>query len=731
MVRKEDIVQLATRLMKNQDNIRNIGIVAHIDHGKTTMTDSLIAAAGLISQELAGKMCFMDFYELEQQRGITINASNISLVHEYENQDYLVNVIDTPGHVDFGGDVIRAMRAVDGVILVVDSVEGVMPQTETVLRQALREYVKPVLFINKVDRLVNELKLNEQQMQERFIKTINDVNRLIKNNAPEQFKQEWLVNVEKGSVVFGSGFHKWAISVPRMKKTGITFKDVYLYCKEGKQKELCNKAPLHVAILEMVINHLPNPKKAQQYRIPIIWKGDLESQAGKSMLECDINGPFAMMITDVNIDPHAGDIATGRIYSGTIRKGMKVKAIGMQKEVTVQQVAIYMGPDRVAIEEVSAGNIAAIIGLKEAYAGETVASEDILPFESFKTSVEPVITVSIEAKSTKDLPKLIEVIKQITKEDPNVVATINQETGEHLVSGMGELHLEVVQYRIENDHKVPIQVSPPIVVYKETVTAKSKEVESKSPNKHNKLYITVEPIEKNVLDKMIEEKLEGKIRLKDKEIVDKMVECGLDKDTAKRVWCIHNNCLLVDMTRGIQALHEIKELVIQGFIDAMNEGPLAKEKCMGVMVKLNDAVLHEDAIHRGPAQMLPTVTKGIYAAMLYANPILLEPKQLLTINVPEAFMGAVSRELGSRRTQIIEMRQEGDSAIIVGKAPVKELIGFSAAIRGATQGRAIWTGEYAGYEPLPRELQQKVIAEVRKRKGLDAEPKKPEDFLEK
>jgi elongation factor 2 len=352
------------------------------------------------------------------------------------------------------------------------------------------------------------------------------------------------------------------------------------------------------------------------------------------------------------------------------------------------------------------------------------------PFESFKSSAEPVMTVSVEPKQTKDLPKLIEVIRQIIKEDPNIVATLNQETGEHLISGMGELHLEVTQYRIEKDHGIPIEVSPPIVVYRETVTKESPTLEGKSPNKHNKFKMSVRPMPKEIYEKLVEKKIEGKIKPKDPAMIAAFEECGFDRDTARKIWAVHNNNVLVDATRGIVALHEIRELVIQGFQDAMSEGPLAKEKCLGVMVFLEDAKLHEDAIHRGPAQVLPLTTRTIYACMLSADALLLEPKQILTINVPQDFMGAVTKELGSRRTQITEMNQEGDTSIIIAKAPVKELIGFSADMRSATQGRAIWTAEYAGYEPLPRELQKQVIAEVRKRKGLEPEPKRAEYLLE-
>ncbi|MBU1120685.1 elongation factor EF-2 [Candidatus Micrarchaeota archaeon] len=730
MVRREDVAKKAEQYMNKRENIRNIGIVAHIDHGKTTLTDNLIAASGMISKELAGKQLFMDFYELEQQRGITINSANVSMVQECNGKEYLINIIDTPGHIDFGGEVIRAMRAVDGVVLVVDSVEGVMPQTETVIRQALKENVKPALFINKVDRLVNELQLNAEQMQERFVKTITKVNGLIEKNAPEKYKNEWKVNVENGSVSFGSAYYNWAVSVPHMKKTGISFKDVYEFCRNKDQKTLSEKSPLHEALVEMIVMHLPNPLTAQKYRTPKVWGGELESEEGKAMLECNAERPLSMMVVDVTVDPHAGDIATGRIYSGRVRKGTKVRLMGKQKEVQIQQVCLYMGPDRVPVAEVPAGNIAALVGLKEVYAGETISSKEMKEFEAFMSTAEPVMTVSVEAKQTKDLPKLIETIRQITKEDPNIRAEINQETGEHLLSGMGELHLEVTQYRIEHDHKLPITVGSPIVVYHEAIMKTSPKYECKSPNKHNKFYIHVEAIPEEQFSKLVELKHDGKIRDKDKEIVNKLIDAGFERDEAKKAWAIKNNNILINATRGIVALFEIRELVMQAFFDAMNEGPLAKEKVQGVKVVLDDAKLHEDAIHRGPAQVLPAVTRGIYACMLSSDALLMEPKQILSILVPQDYMGAVSKELGARRTQITEMRQEGDQTIIVGKAPVKELIGFSAAIRGATQGRAVWTAEYSGYEYLPRELQKLTIAEIRKRKGMEPEPKSAQYFLE-
>ncbi|MCK4497362.1 MAG: GTP-binding protein, partial [Candidatus Aenigmarchaeota archaeon] len=398
-----DVVPLIKELMRKPDHIRNIGIVAHIDHGKTTLTDNLLAGAGMISEQLAGQQLAMDFDKQEQERGITIYAANVSMVHEWGGKDYLINLIDTPGHVDFGGDVTRAMRAVDGVVVLIDAVEGCMPQTETVIRQAVKERVKPVLFINKVDRLIKELKLTPEQMLERFKNSITEVNRLIQKYAEEEYKDKFSVNVNDGSVAFGSAVRKWAISVPIMKKIGITFKDIIDMTEQEKEDELAKRSPLHRVVLDMVIQHLPNPLDAQKYRIPKIWSGDSESDIGKSMAACSPDGKLAGIVTKIYPDPHAGYVATVRIFSGKISKGQDVFLIMKQKSEKVQQVSVYKGQRRIAMDDVLAGNIVGIVGLKDAGSGETVCDPGnvIEGFEAIKHIFEPVVTKAIEPKSPK------------------------------------------------------------------------------------------------------------------------------------------------------------------------------------------------------------------------------------------------------------------------------------------------------------------------------------------
>ena len=729
MGRKEQMAEKVHKIMYNQNHIRNLGIIAHIDHGKTTLSDNLLAGAGLMSEDLSGKECVMDSYELEAERGITIFSANISMVYPYEDTEYLVNLIDTPGHVDFGGGVTRAMRAVDGAIIVACAVEGVMPQTETVLRQALKEKVKPVLYINKVDRLINELQVGPEELQTRFVKIIEKVNGLIAKYAEGDLKKKWQVSVQDGSVAFGSAYHNWAVSAQVMKDTGIGFKDVYEYCKNEKQKELSKKVSGYKALLNMAVKHLPSPIEAQKYRIPNIWKGDTNSEIGKNMLACSPDGKTALMVTSISIDPQAGEIATARIYSGTIKKGQKLKLINNLKEVNIQQIGVYMNDGRIQVPDIPAGNIAAIIGLKDAFAGETAAEEQMEPFEEIKHNSEPVVTKTIEAKNPKDLPKLIEALRQVAKEDPTVRIETNEETGEHLLSGMGELHLEILEHVIRKDKGVEIETSQPIVVYRESADKKSAQVEGKSPNKHNKFYLTAEPLEDKIYNAIVEGDLpEGKIK-NPKEVTATLRELGMGKDEAKKVWFIHNKCMVIDVSKGVQNLHETKELVIEAFKEAMNQGPLAKEKCTKIKIKLYDAKLHEDAVHRGPSQVIPAVKRAMLAAILMADALLLEPKQKLFISVPQDYMGSVTNDIQGRRGQILEMNQEEDALTIQSKVPVAEMFGFAAAIRSTTQGRALWTTEYLGYEKLPKQLQPEIVKRIRERKGLKAEIPTPGDFL--
>ena len=719
----EKMVDKVVRLMNKPTHIRNICTSAHIDHGKTTFSDNLLAGAGMISDELAGKQLVLDFHEDEQTRGITIDAANVSMVHIMDNEEYLINLIDTPGHVDFGGDVTRAMRAIDGTIVLCDAVEGIMPQTETVIRQALKERVKPVLFINKVDRLIKEIKLTPEKMQERFIVIITNMNKLIRDLAEPEFKEKWQVSVADGSVAFGSAIHKWALSVPYMQKNKISFKEVIEAYESGsdeKRKELSKKAPLHSVILNLSIRHHPNPIEAQKYRIPKIWHGDLESEAGKSLLNCDPHGPVAFVCTKIVVDKHAGEVAAGRLFSGTITNGQEVYMILSKKQVRLQQISIYNGPKRETVESVPSGNIVGLVGLKGVFSGETVSTDkEIDPFEEIKHIFEPVITKAIEAKRPSDLPKLIEVLRIVSKEDPSIKIEINEETGEHLMSGMGELHLEVTENRIKTEKGVDISTSNPIVVYRESITKGSPEMEGKSPNKHNKFYIKVEPLEDAIYEAIKKGDIsEMRVKKKDEGLWKKLEECGMESKVSRKVRDIFNGNLLIDMTRGIVHIGEIIEMVIEAFEDVMKFGPMAREPCTKVKVLLMDTKLHEDAIHRGPAQVIPAVRDSVRFAMLNASPMLYEPVQVLHIESPIDFMGEISKLVQNRRGQLLDMQQEGSQLVVKAKMPVAEMFGLSSDLRSASEGRGAQYVVDQKFEKLPYELQQKIVLQIRERKGL-------------
>ena len=429
-----------------------------------------------------------------------------------------------------------------------------------------------------------------------------------------------------------------------------------------------------------------------------------------------------MMVTKIFMDKHAGEIATGRLFSGTIRKGVTLHVIGQPGQARVQLVGVFIGSDRITVDEVVGGNIVAISGVKQAIAGSTVSGEeDMIPFERIIHVSEPVVTVAIEGKRMKDLPKLIEVLRTVAKADPSLQVEINQETGEHLLSGMGELHLEITEYRIEKEHGIPIITSEPIVVYRETVTGTSPEFEGKSPNKHNKFYIEVTPLEDEIYEAIKSGDLPSG-KLKTKTISKVLIKMGMKKLEAKGAYAIFGNNILVNASRGVQYLHETRELIIDAFKNAMHEGPRSRERVNKVKVRLMDASLHEDAIHRGPAQIIPAVRSAIYGAMMTVGTFLTEPIMDIFITAPQDYMGAISKEMGQRRANILEMKAEGDQTSIIARAPIAEMFGFSASVRSATQGRALWTTEFVGFEQLPRHLEEEITTAIRTRKGLKPQP---------
>ncbi|MBE5729303.1 elongation factor EF-2 [Candidatus Parvarchaeota archaeon] len=724
MPEKETLSEKVMRLMPQRERIRNIGIIAHIDHGKTTTADTLLAGCGMLSEEKAGKQLYLDSEKIEQERQMTVKSSNVNMVYERaEGDEYLINLIDTPGHVDFGGHVTRAIRAIDGAIVVMDAVEGVMPQTEMVLKQALRDKVKPILYINKIDRLISELRFKPEEMQEHLTKLIIQINSFIRDLAPADVRDKWQVNVQNNTVAFGASRENWALSFKRMQETKLSFKDVYdAYTANDKEKvkELSKKTPVYKVLLEMVVDHLPNPLEAQRYRTPIIWHGDLNSEVGKSLMSCDITGPLMVSITNIEVDPQAGEIAVGRIFSGRLARGQDVFLVNSKQVNKVQQIYIWKGPQKFQVDEATAGNQMGISGLKNVIAGESLSSlQDATPFEPVRHILEPVVVKAIEAKDPKDLPKLVKALRDLSISDVTLKVSINPETGENLIAGLGTLHLEVIEDKLRRTYGVDIVTSQPIVVYKESITTKSGVVEGKSPNKHNKFYIYVEPLPLPIID-LLEageiniNKSKG-ISMEDRK---KLEEAGMDKDAARKVVATYGDNIFMDATKGIIHIGEVIDMCVEAFNEVMKNGPQAKEEVMGVQVILADTVLHEDAIHRGPAQVIPAVRDAIKEAMMNANPVLLEPIQMIRIDLPMKYVGNVSTLVQSKRGIINEVKEEGDKGVIIAEQPVASTFDFTNELRSATEGRGSWSLAGEKFRKLPKELYEQIIKQIRERKGI-------------
>ncbi|HEY9399783.1 MAG TPA: elongation factor EF-2 [Nitrososphaeraceae archaeon] len=721
------------RIIGNKDQIRNFGVIAHVDHGKTTMSDSLLAASGIISPSVAGQALALDSMKLEQNRQMTIRGANVTLYYEIDGKEYVINMIDTPGHIDFTGRVTRALRAIDGVVVVSDSVEGIMTQTETVTRQALEERVRPVLYINKIDRLVKELRLDPSAMQKWLSNIIAEFNKLVDIYAEQELREKWKVSIQGNSVAFGSAKDRWGFNYNIAQKNGVGFKDVYDAYNSDDQsliKGLSEKAPLHEAVLGMVVQHHPPPHVAQRYRIPKIWPGDLDSDVGKSLVSCDEKGPILMMVTTINVDPQAGRIATGRLFSGTIKDGDEVYLIDGKRTGKVQSVNIYMGNTREVVNMLPAGNIPALLGIDHAIAGETFSSIKNIPaFESIKYVSEPVVTIAIEPKHPKDLPKLVEALRRITVEDPNLIVKINEESGETLLSGMGVLHLEIATSLIL-ETGLEITTTQPLINYRETIRNSAGPIMSKSPNRHNKIFMRAEPLGEDIIELI----KNGQIHedLDRKQIAKLLREKGWSADEAKNVSAVDiSGNILVDETKGVQFIQESMDSIRSGFDDVIHSGPIAHETLRGVKFVLHHFVPHEDPAHRGLAQLMPATRRSMLGSMLLADPALLEPILGMEIKCPQEQIGTVAGILSGKRGKLLNVEQKGVISIILGEVPASETFDLSEVMRGGTAGKALWNTYFKTWQAVPQSIFKSLVNDIRKRKGLNPEPPNADEFVDK
>ncbi|CAH8573851.1 unnamed protein product [Heterobilharzia americana] len=827
------------RMMDCKRNIRNMSVIAHVDHGKSTLTDSLVCKAGIIADSRAGDARFTDTRKDEQERCITIKSTAISLYYEMSEEDiqcvkavqplavnaegkeekgFLINLIDSPGHVDFSSEVTAALRVTDGALVVVDCVSGVCVQTETVLRQALTERIKPVLFMNKMDMAVTTLSCEMEELYQKFQRVIEDVNVIISEfETANSAMGDLSVDVVKGTVGFGSGLQSWAFTLMTfarlyaskfkiepnklverlwgdnfyntktkkwtkqkpasdgvrgfnqfvlspiykifetiMKKTkeeqtelltkmGIVLNEAEssLPDKQRLKTALHKWLPAGDSLLQMICIHLPSPVASQQYRTEMLYEGPLEDEAAIAMKNCDPKGPVMMYISKMVPTSDKGRFyAFGRVFSGTIATGQKVRITGPNYvpgkkddlyEKSIQRTVLMMGRYTEAIEDVPCGNICGLVGVDQfiVKTGTITTFAGAHNLKQMKFSVSPVVRVAVECQNPADLPKLVEGLKRLAKSDPMVQIT-TEESGEHIIAGAGELHLEICLKDLEEDHAcIPLKKTDPVVSYRETVTEESSiQCLSKSPNKHNRLFMRACPLTEELAEDIDAGKVNIRQDLKDRGryLADNH---NWDPTESRKIWCFGPENtgpnVVVDTTRAVQYLNEIKDSVVSAFQWATKEGVLCSENMRGVRVNLEDAVLHADAIHRGGGQIIPTARRCFYACFLTAKPGILEPVYLVEIQGPCVAMGGIYSTLNRKRAVTISEERKSDSPMCIIKAylPVNESFGFTTDLRAATGGQAFPQCVFDHWQPYPGDPLDpsskpgQVVLETRKRKGLN------------
>jgi len=819
-------------IMDKKHNIRNMSVIAHVDHGKSTLTDSLLAKAGIIASAKAGETRATDTRKDEQERCITIKSTAISMYFEMEDKDlafvkqekekdckgFLINLIDSPGHVDFSSEVTAALRVTDGALVVVDCVSGVCVQTETVLRQAIAERIRPVLFMNKMDRALLELQLDQEDLYLTFQRVVENVNVIIATYADDDGPMG-IVRVDpcNGSVGFGSGLHGWAFTLKQfaemyaskfgvdvdklMKKLwGENFFnaktkkwaktkaddnvrsfnmyildpiykvfDAIMNFKKDVTDKLLDKLdikgkmkhedlqmegkplmkvvmrtwlPAGEAMFLMICIHLPSPVTAQKYRTEMLYEGPNDDVAANAMRACDPEGPLMMYISKMVPTSDKGRFyAFGRVFSGKIATGLKCRIMGPNyipgkkedlNEKAIQRTILMMGRYIEAIEDVPCGNICGLVGVDQflVKTGTITTFKEAHNLKVMKFSVSPVVRVAVEPKNAQDLPKLVEGLKRLAKSDPMVQCMI-EESGEHIIAGAGELHLEICLKDLEEDHaQIPLKKSDPVVSYRETVTEESGIMcLSKSPNKHNRLFMKAVPMPDGLAEDIDNGEVSNKqdFKIRGRYLADKY---EYDVGEARKIWCFGPDTtgpnLMIDCTKGVQYLNEIKDSVVAGFQWATKEGVLCDENMRGVRFNIYDVTLHTDAIHRGGGQIIPTARRCLYASALTASPGMMEPVYLVEIQCPENAVGGIYGVLNRRRGHVFEEAQTPGTPMFVVKAylPVNESFGFTADLRSNTGGQAFPQCVFDHWQVMPGDPLQEgtkpyqICQDTKKRKGL-------------
>ena len=703
--------------MSNIDltKVRNIGICAHIDAGKTTVTERILYYTGKNYKmgEVHEGTATMDFLQEEQERGITIQSAATTCPWTYEGTDYKVNLIDTPGHVDFTIEVERSMRVLDGAVAVFDGKEGVEAQSETVWRQANRYKVPRMCFINKMDKLGADFEFSFKTISERlganpiaiqipigagddlegiidliemkaFYFDANELGAVVEEREiPDDMKdmaELWHHDmVEKAAELDESLTDKYiedesSITADELKaairKGTIELKCCPVYCGSALKNIGVQR------LLNGVIHFLPNPLE-----VPAIEGTHPRDKDEVLTRKIDADAPFCGLVFKVVSDVH-GDLTYVRIYSGTMKRGERYLNSVNDKKENVSRIFEMHAKDREALDEATAGMIVAVIGLKNSMTGDTLCSTDdpiILERMEFP---DPVISMSIEPNTADDKRKLGEALATIHREDPSFRSEYNDETGETTIAGMGELHLEIIKNKLTRDMKINVNVGKPRVSYRETILGSAESVRGKfvkqtgGRGQYGDAIINLSPITKEEAEAQELEMKDGVV------FIDNISQGNIPREYIPSV------------------AHGIRQAAVTGVLGGY---PM-----INVKVELVDGSYHDVDSSQVAFEQAGALAfrEGCHKAKL----ALLEPIMKVTIITPDEYFGTVSGDLASRRGHILDSEMRDNTRVITAEVPLSEMFGYTTVLRSMTQGRATSSMEPADYRPMPESLTKEVLA---------------------
>jgi len=683
------------------EQYRNIGFIAHISAGKTTTTTCILYYTGKVHKigTLEKGTTPLDWMIQERERAMTIVAAATTCYWKVEGKEYQINVIDTPGHIDFTAEVQRSLRVLDGAVVVFDGSEGVQPQSETVWRQAENFNVPRICFVNKMDKIGADFETNLQSIRERL--TDKAVPLQLPIGKEENFSGLIdLVEMKGFKFVGEEGKERQEIEIPEeMKEVAKEWRahliekvaaedekllEKYLSGKDFSTKELreairratisCKIFPVFfgslmkrigvLPLLDAICYYLPSPAD-----LPPVKGVDLKT-GNEIEREPKDTAPFCALAFKIQTDPYVGTLTFLRIYSGHLVKGSFVLNANTGEKERIGRILRMHADKREELEEIFAGEIVATVGLKNTHTGHTLCDEVAPIILERPTFPEPVIFTKIEPKTKAEQEKLFMSLKKLEQEDPTFKMKYDSETGETLICGMGELHLEIIVDRLKREFNVEGTIGKPQVAYKETITKES-EAEGKyirqsgGRGQYGHVIIKIEPLERG----------------KGFEFVDKI--------------------------KGGVIPKEFIPAVEKGVTEAMEKGFLAGWPLTDLRVTLFDGSFHEVDSSELAFKIAGSI--ALFEAVKKANPILLEPIMRLEITIPPEYLGAVIGDLGSKRGKIEETVDRKGLKIIKAEVPLKELFGYATTLRSLTKGRGTFIMEFSHYQEVPQNVAKEII----------------------